>query len=135
MATDPDQRLANALNWTDRRGLSGVLLGLITGTFMTAFYNLWDLIDSAGQTIMRPFQAFGAALAELVEGSIGGPVQLLQAATQAGVDSLVNGVWGELGIWAYPVTMVSVMAGIYVFARAWEEIDLSPWNFLRNLRR
>lgn len=135
MATDPDQRLSNALNWTDERGLAGVILGLITGTFMTVFYNLWDLIDSAGETIMRPFRAFGGALAELVEGSIGGPVMLLRASVSAGVESLTQGVWGELGIWAYPVTMLSVMLGIYIFARAWEEIDLSPWNFLRNLRR
>lgn len=135
MATDPDKRLSNALKWTDERGLAGLILGLIAGTFMEITYGIWDLIGSLGDTIMKPFSAFGTALGELVEGSIGGPVALLQAAVQAGVESLLNGVWGQLGIWAYPVTMLSVVLGLYIFARAWEEIDLSPWNFLRSLRR
>ena len=135
MATDPDERLATALDWTDRRGLAGVILGLIAGTFMELTYGVWRLIRSAGDTLMRPFQAFGAGLARLVEGSIGGPVALLRAATQAGVESLLNGVWGQLGIFAYPVTMFAVALGLYVFARMWEEVDLSPWNFLRNIRR
>lgn len=135
MATDPDQRLSNALEWTDERGLAGVILGLITGTFMTVTYELWALIGSLGSTVMAPFQAFGTALGELVEGSIGGPVQLLQASVQAGVESLTNGVWGQLGIWAYPVTMVAVVAGLWVFAEGWKRMDLSPWNFLSSLRR
>lgn len=135
MATDPDERLTSALDNIDDHGLSGLLKGLIAGTFMTAFFQGWAFIESLGGTIMKPFAAFGDALARLVSGSIGGPVVMLEAATQAAVESLLTGVWGELGIWAYPVTMVSVVAGIYIFARAWEAIDLSPWNFLRNLRR
>lgn len=135
MATDPDDHLSNALGWIDRRGLAGLMVGLVGGTFMKFAYQIWAFMESLGATIMKPFAAFGDALAQLIQGSIGAPVIMLEAAAMTGVESVTNGLFSTFGVFAYPVTMVSVVAGIWIFARAWEEINLSPWNFLRSLRR
>lgn len=128
---DPMERLRAALDVTDEEGLSGLMVGLLGGTFMTITFAFWDLISGLGATLMAPIRALGDSLATLVTGSIGGPVVMLEAAVQTGVESVTVGLWSTLGIFAYPVTMISVMAGIYIFARAWERIDLKPWGFLR----
>lgn len=131
---DPNERLTNALTNIEDHGLSGLMVGLVGGTFMTVAYNFWELLSSLGSTIMRPFSAFGGALAQLVDGSIGGPVVMLEAAARTGVVSLTDGLFATFGIFAYPITMVAVMMGLWVFAEGWSRIDLSPWNFLKNLR-
>jgi len=130
-----DDRLDSAYSRVSGEdGLSGLMVALFGGTLMTVGFQFWDLISGLGGTIMAPFQAFGEALGTLVSGSIGGPVELLEAAVDAGMVSLTDGLFAQLGIFAYPVTMLSVMLGIYIFAEAWTRIDLSPWNFLRNIR-
>lgn len=129
------QRLNEALRIEGDEGLSGLMIGLLAGTFMTIAFQFWEFMSALGGTIMAPFQAFGEALAQLVRGSIGAPVIMLEASAQTGVESVTEGLFSTFGIFAYPVTMVAVMAGIFVFARAWSAIDLSPWNFLRSLRR
>ena len=134
MATDPDDRLSTAQRFIRRDGLSGLMVGLLGGTFMTVTYTFWSFVESIGSTFMRPFQAFAGSLATLIRGSIGGPVVLLEASIQTGVESVTEGLFATFGIFAYPITMIAVMAGIWVFAQAWDRIDLSPWNFLRRMR-
>lgn len=135
MVDDPDSRLETSMGHVDDDGLSGLMVGLVGGTFMTIAYTFWGFLGSLGQTMMRPFEAFGTALAQLITGSIGGPVVMLEAAAMTGVESVTTGLFSTFGVFAYPVTMFSVVAGLYIFSRGWETIDLSPWNFLRNLRR
>jgi hypothetical protein len=94
----PRDRLNQALDVTDSRGLSGLMVGLLGGTFMTVAYTFWGAIESIGTTFLKPIRALVDSLATLI-------------------------------------TMVAVMLGIYVFARFWERIDLSPWGWLGDLRR
>lgn len=115
-------------------GLGQLMVALLAGTFMTLAYQGWAFIESLGSAVMKPFRAFASALASLVTGSVGGPVVLLEASVQTGVRSVTEGLFSNFGIFAYPITMIAVMMGIYIFAWAWARIDLSPWNFLRNLR-
>jgi hypothetical protein len=131
----PRDRLDQALDVTDSRGLSGLMVGLLGGTFMTVAYTTWGAIESFGATLFRPINALVDSLATLITGSIGGPVVMLEAAASTGVQSVTTGLFSTFGIFAYPITMVSVMLGIYVFARFWERIDLSPWGWLGDLRR
>jgi len=128
------ERLRESLDQIESRGLGGLIVGLVGGTSMTVFFEFWELLGSLGMSIRQPFAAFAGALASLIQGSIGGPVVMLEAAAQTGVVSVTEGLWATLGIFAWPATMVAVMAGLYIFAEAWKTIDLSPWNFLRNIR-
>jgi len=133
---DPMDRLRESLRLLRQEGgLPQLMIGLVAGTFVTVAFNVWAFIEALGGTILAPFQAFASALATLVTGSIGGPVQLLDAAVQTGVVSVTEGLFSTFGLFAYPITMVSVMLGLYIFAEGWDRIDLSPWNFLRGLRR
>lgn len=135
MVDDQESRLDLTAEQLEKQGgLVGLLVALLGGTYVTIAFNLWDMIDSLGETIMRPLRAFAGALATLIRGSIGGPVVMLEAAVQTGAASVTEGLFSTFGLFAYPVTMISVMAGIYVFAWFWQRIDLSPWGFLRRLR-
>lgn len=135
MATDGSDRLDDAFSrLSGNSDLGDLMVALLAGTFMTLAYQFWAFIESLGGAIMKPFRAFASALASLVTGSIGGPVVLLEASVQTGVESVTEGLFSTFGIFAYPVTMVAVMLGIYIFSVAWRKIDLSPWNFLRNMR-
>lgn len=133
---DPMDRLQESLSLLRREGgLPELMIGLVAGTFVTIAFNVWEFIETLGATIMAPFTAFADGLATLVWGSIGAPVVMLEAAAQTGVISVTEGLFSAFGIFAYPVTMIAVMAGIWIFARAWSAIELSPWGFLRSLRR
>lgn len=133
---NPMERLQETLRMIRREGgLEGLMIGLVGGTFITVAFNLWEFIESFGQTIILPFVAFGESLATLIRGSIGGPVLILEAAVETAVVSLTEGLFATFGLFAYPIAMLSVMAGIWIFARAWNMIELSPWGFLRSLRR
>lgn len=132
---DPMERLREARSQTEDGGLSRLLVSLVGGTLMTFAFVLWNGIESLGETFMRPFKALGEALATLISGSIGGPVLMLDAAVQTGVESVTHGMWSTFGIFAYPITMVAVMLGIIIFARMWERVNLSPLGWLRSMRR
>lgn len=131
---DGSSRLDDALSNIRSDGVTGTFEGILVGTVMTLAYVAWDAIESLGSTFLKPIRVFVDSLASLIQGSVGGPVLLLEAAVDTGVQSVTEGVFAELGLFAYPITMIAVMAGIYIFATAWAKIDLSPWNFLRNLR-
>ena len=136
MSMDPMDRLRESLRLLRQEGgLPQLMIGLVAGTFVTITFNIWQFVEALGETIMAPFQAFATALASLITGSIGGPVVLLEAAVQTGVVSVTEGLFATFGLFAYPITMASVMLGLYIFAAGWQRIDLSPWAFLRGLRR
>lgn len=132
---DPIERLREARSQTEDGGLSRLMVSLVGGTLMTVAFVIWNGLEQLGETFMAPLQALGDALASLITGSIGGPVLMLEAAVQTGVESLSTGIYSTFGIWAYPLTMFAVMLGIIVFARMWERINLSPLGWLRALRR
>lgn len=129
------ERLREARKQTEDGGLSRLMVSLIGGTLMTVAFTIWGGIEQLGETFMAPLQALGSSLATLITGSIGGPVLMLEAAVQTGVESLTTGIYSAFGIWAYPLTMVAVMLGIIIFARMWEKVDLSPLGWLRSIRR
>lgn len=134
--SDPEETLETTSRIMTREGgLSGLMIALMGGTFATIAFTFWDFIESLGQTIMAPFRAFAEALSTLITGSIGGPVVMLEAAAQTGVQSLTEGLFSTFGIFAYPVTMFAVMSGIWVFAQFWQRANLSPWAFLQSMRR
>jgi hypothetical protein len=128
------ERLREAQEQISENGIPGLLKALMGGTLMTIAFTLWSGIENLGATIIKPFTAFADGLATLITGSIGGPAVLLEASVRTGVESLTTGLFAAFGVFAYPVAMVSVMLGIWVFAWFWDRIDLSPWGFLTSLR-
>lgn len=135
MAFDPMERLREARSQTADGGLSRLMVSLVGGTAMTIAFVVWRGLESLGDAFMAPFQALATSLATLISGSIGGPVLMLDAAVQTGVESVTTGMWSTFGIFAYPITMVAVMLGIIIFARMWDRVDLSPMGWLRSIRR
>lgn len=127
-------RLREAQQQISENGLSGLMKALLGGTFMTVAFTIWSGVENLGATIIKPFTAFADSVATLITGSIGGPAVLLEAAVQAGVYSVTEGLFSAFGVFAYPIVMVSVMSGIWVFAWFWERINLDPWGFLTSLR-
>jgi len=133
---DPSSIISQSSDLISSQGFGGFMKNSVLGGIILAgTFQIIGLIQSAGSTIMAPFRAFGEGIATFIEATFGGPPMILDAGAATAIDSIRRGLVAELGIFAYPVSMVAVMLTLYVFAEGLERIDLSPWNFLRELRR
>lgn len=132
-SSDPSDLTNTATNQIDDRGWTGFIRDWGLGGIFAAF--VWAIIEginSLGDSIMRPLQAFAEGIALLVRGTFGAPVRVIDAGATATVLSFTDGVAAFLGPAAFPVAMVSAVAGLWVFQRFWTRVSFSPIDFLRN---
>jgi hypothetical protein len=134
---DPESIVRSASDLISEEGSFAAFLQntVIGGIILGITYQIIGTTQSIGSTLIAPFRAFGQGMAAFVEATFGGPVRLLEASVMTGVDSIRRGLVSEFGILAYPLTMIVIMIALYIFGEGVRRLDLSPWNFFRNLRR
>jgi len=135
MSSDPDEIASTAADEIGERGWTNFVRDFgLGGVFLAIVYALIEVINSAGSTLLRPFQAFGEGIATLIGGTFGAPVRVIDAGATASVQSFTEGAAQFLGPAALPVAMVSAVAALWIFQRFWSRIQFSPIDFLRNAR-
>lgn len=128
MSAGPRQIADLAASEIDQRGFIGFIRewgigGVLGATFLT----LIDAISSAGGVLLAPWRALADALALLVSRAVGGPTRLIeQSVTES------QGWFEALGIGplGFPIAVLSVMIGIYIFFEFVQRIPFSPTSFI-----
>lgn len=115
MATAQDL-LNRARNADD---LQGLLKQGIGGTILAVFFSTASGILSVADLVIKPVEAFGDALSELVDAIVGGPAQIVLA----GVEATANSILGpfNLGPLSFALAIASVLAGLYIVAQYRDE--------------
>jgi hypothetical protein len=131
---DPDDILDSTRDLLEGGGIRNLLRTLLGGTFVVAAFEFWGVIQSLGSTFLRPLSALASGLANIIESTFLGPTQITGAGADTAARALTDGLTAQFGVLAFPIAVAASMAAIYVFAIAWQRIDLSPLAFLRNLR-
>jgi hypothetical protein len=131
MSADGPRAIADlAASEIDNRGFTGFIRewgigGVLGATFLT----LIDAISSAGGVLLAPWSALADALSLLVARVVGGPTELIAQSV-----SESDGWFAELGIGplGFPIAVLSVMIGIYLFFVIVQRIPFSPLAFVRD---
>lgn len=104
----------------------------VLGSLLAATgYALADLILGLGSTIMAPLRAFASGFATFISGTFLAPVRVTDAGATATVSSFLEGTGALLGPFAFPVAVVSAIAGMYVFLWFLRKVSISPMQLIR----
>lgn len=92
-------------------------------------------VQGFGTIILGPVRTLGEGLILLVDSTIGGLIDVLDAGTAATVQSFADGTAALLGPLAQPAAVGVMMLSLAVFMLAVNNLPISPLSFLQNLRR
>lgn len=109
MGTSPSDLLERAKNAESlegliRQGIGGALLAIATA-FISGVLSFADLF-------IKPINAFGAALGDLVTALFGSPAKIIIAGAQASINSLLFG-W-NLGPFTFVLAIAVVLLGLWL---------------------
>lgn len=105
------------------------------GLVMAIFMRLIEIVDSFGLLLLGPVRALGRGLIALIDGTIGGMLEVLDAGTAASVESYLNGTAALLGPLAQPAAVGTIMISMAVFIYGFNRLDIDPFIFIRSIRR
>lgn len=130
MSSGPREIADLAASEIDSRGFTGFIRewgvgGVLGATFLT----LIDAISTAGSTLLAPWRALADALALLVARTVGAPTELLVQSVEGS-----EGFFESLGIgpFGFPLAVIGVMLGIFIFFWFVQRIPFSPLAFVRS---
>jgi len=92
-------------------------------------------VQGFGTIILGPVRALGEGLILLVDSTIGGLIDVLDAGTAATVRSFADGTAALLGPLAQPAAVGIMMLSLGVFILSVNNLPISPLSFLQNLRQ
>jgi len=117
----------------DERGVGGAVRSvLIGGSIMALATTVVEIITGIPGTIMAPLTAFAEGLATLIGGTLGAPVRITDAGSEASAESFLSGAAAALGPAAFPVAVLVSVVGLWLFLRFLQEISISPLQLLRD---
>lgn len=108
-------------------GLGGVAYALILEVI--------SAIQSGGSLLLAGPRALARGLENLIDSTIGGSLAILNAGSENAAWSLLEGTASLLGVGTWPLAIVVVMSGIFVFMWFVNKIEFSPLSFIQSLRR
>lgn len=117
MAT-AEELLNRAKNADD---LEGLLFQGLGGTLLALSVGLISGILSLADLVIKPIDAFGEALGDLVASIFGGPARIVDAGIEATVASLLGPF--SIGPATYALSIASVLLGLYVVNQYRDEED------------
>jgi hypothetical protein len=131
-ARDPEDTATRASQLIDQEGgLSDFLQNVgVGGISFAIILSVIDAIDAAGELLLAPWRALAGGIVDLVGGTLGSAVDIVEAGGSTAVDSFVNGLAAILGPFAFPASVLIVMIAIYLFVQAALRIELSPRVFI-----
>lgn len=106
-------------------------MSVIGGALTAMAYAIAGLILGAFDTFMAPIRAFASGMATFIGGTIGAPVRITDAGAAASAASFVDGAAAALGPFAFPVAVLSSVAGMLIFLWFIRRISISPTQLLR----
>lgn len=117
----------------DSGSLSNFIRDFGIGGILYAFFlSVIGTIEAAGDLILAPFRALAAGLAELVSGTVGETLNVVEGGATQAVDSFGSGATELLGPLAFPFSVAVAMAGVFVFVWFVSRLEFSPLVFLRS---
>ena len=129
-ASGPREIADLAASEIDNRGFTGFVREWgVGGVLGATFLSLIDAISTAGETLLAPWRALADALALLVGRTVGAPTELLVQSVEGS-----EGFFESLGIgpFGFPLAVIGVMIGIYLFFWFVQRIPFSPLSFIRS---
>ena len=113
--------------WFRNRGIGTILLSVVVA--------ISDGILTGFATISAVFSAVAGGLSDLIGGTFGAGIGVIDAGGQAAAESFATG-WAQFfGPFAFPAGIGAVMLGLWVFSRAWDDyVGFNPLDFIRNVR-
>lgn len=112
--------------------IQNVILG---GIVFQIYAQVLEGIDAVGVIVLGPVRALGSGMIKLVNSTIGNVIVVFDAGTQTTVLSFTSGVGRLLGPLAQPASVGIGMLSVAVFIIMVNRLEISPWAFLRGLRR
>lgn len=103
----------------------------IGGTLLAFVYALQNAILAFGETFMAPFRAIASGLSRMLEGTFFATITIVDAGAEATATSFLDGAAAALGPAAFPVAILSVVAGIWILSRGFR--NFSPLDWIRGL--
>lgn len=106
-------------------------MAVIGSTLAALGYAIAGLILGLFDTLMAPIRAFASGMATFIGGTLLAPVRVTDAGAAAAAASFVDGAAASLGPAAFPVAMLSAVAGMYIFLVFIRRISISPLQLIR----
>lgn len=126
LATSGIQEADSFADWLRNANLGTIIMSITVA--------ISGAILALGQTILGPFQAVGSGLSRVLEGTFFAATDIIEAGSAATVASLLDGVAQWLGPAAFPVSVLSVVAAIYILRVGFQQF--APLDWIRsNFRR
>lgn len=127
-ATAGIEEAGSFTEWVRNANLGTILLSITVA--------ISSAILALGETILAPFQAIAAGLAEFIRGTFGAGVGVIDAGGTATELSFLEGASAALGPAAFPVAVASVVVSIYIVSRGFQRFSPLDWiGGLFNFRR
>ena len=106
-------------------------MSVIGGTLAALAYAIADAILGLGSTLLAPVRAFGRGMATFIGGTLLAPVRVTDAGAAAAAESFLNGAAAALGPFAFPVSVLVSIAGMYIFLWFLRRVSVSPLQLIR----
>lgn len=133
MSSSSEEIVDDGADAVDERGVGGAVRSLlIGGSIMALATTLVEIITGVPGTFMAPLFAFAEGLSTFIGGTLGAPVRITDAGSQASADSFLTGAAAALGPAAFPVAVLVSVVGLWLFLRFLQEISISPLQLLRD---
>lgn len=133
MSSSSEEIVEQGADAVDERGVSGATRALLIGGSVFALATtIVEIITGIPGTFMAPLFAFADGFATLIGGTIGAPIRIIDAGSQASAGSFLSGAAAALGPFAFPVAVGVSIAGLYLFLRFLQEISISPLQLIRD---
>lgn len=116
------ERYGSLATFVRRVGFGGIFYALITVVV--------DAIYSMGDLLLAPWRAMASGLSDLVGGTFGQALRIVEAGTDTAVTAFSEGLTALLGPFAFPFAIALVMVAIYVAVELWMRTNFSPTTFL-----
>jgi hypothetical protein len=133
MSSSSEEIVDDGAEAVDERGVGGAVRSLlIGGSIMALATTVVEVITGIPGTFLAPLTAFADGLATLIGGTLGAPIRITDAGSEASAESFLSGAAAALGPAAFPVAVLVSVVGLWLFLRFLQEISISPLQLLRD---
>ena len=106
-------------------------MAVLGSTLAALGYAIAAAILGLVDTALAPIRAFASGMATFINGTLLAPVRVTDAGAAASVASFVDGIGADLGIFAFPAAMLSVVIAMTIFLWFIRRISISPLQLIR----
>jgi len=101
--------------------------------FLTLVYTASSAIQTGFGTITAVFSSLANGLSDLIGGTLGVSVGVIDAGGQAAIESFLTGWASFFGPLAFPAAVGTVIAALWVFTTGFDNyVGFSPLDFIRD---